>query len=781
MSQCRSFGSNYHPSSQPKKISIGIVVDQSMKAKFSKVQQDDAAAAFPVTRNLGSSKVDATEDMHNYEKVKNPTKEKQTDVAVQETSPWASTRSFQQNLPSSQGVCDAHQAPSTLFNQSQRSNNGPQTDDGLQKKVSIGIRAIKGQGDGSSNRVEEVPLTTAQEIKVPGKEVAQEKAENTENKANDTLRMKIWEVLGTVSTPAKTFSRSPTLKTCTDNLEPELNSNKKKCSNVKPRQNSDTIESDSDSLNHTIKRPVTRSLTRKRPTKVQQRKAKITPSSSYKHRKPEKSIFSFEEGRSGRISPAMVGGSSVSKSEKKKSSRVEPRKLQFSKLDNADEICQVTDSSKTKFHVEGSPGFKNGAGGFFGFLKANRDTCQYPIKNRDDTLGINSETVFPKNMDEEDVVDPTVKTIIEPQFDFNTPLLGTNPPTETYICGSPPKSNNEKQEDVYSPVKGVKGVLNMEHIRSFKGFFASTLNSDKKNKETETLDEVVHEESPVEKSLPNLQVNNTVSSPSTSSSEEDGSESSDSSSTEGPSEAEPPEIVTAREPEILFRQTKRCRISEAADAITYSPSTTPPQASGKFHGLPSELNEDNGLARAVSLFAMVLEREKSKMNSAASKRSAEIVKSKMNSAASKRSAEILTSVAMEMQLQLQNAESQIQKDVGKLIGIGKTKRRRLETTFTEQQGKLKDIYARFKNEVNVHLQDCKSTLEGLELQQTEFKDIIEEQNASHGKLLLQAEEAIYTRLNDAEQKVKTIQKSARQKMLQLKYVIAECLKEDAIY
>lgn len=35
----------------------------------------------------------------------------------------------------------------------------------------------------------------------------------------------------------------------------------------------------------------------------------------------------------------------------------------------------------------------------------------------------------------------------------------------------------------------------------------------------------------------------------------------------------------------------------------------------------------------------------------------------MNSAASKRSAEILTSVAMEMQLQLQNAESQIQKDV----------------------------------------------------------------------------------------------------------------------
>lgn len=52
-------------------------------------------------------------------------------------------------------------------------------------------------------------------------------------------------------------------------------------------------------------------------------------------------------------------------------------------------------------------------------------------------------------------------------------------------------------------------------------------------------------------------------------------------------------------------------------------------------------------SRAVSLFAMVLER----------------VKSKMKSVANKRSAEILTSVATELHLQLQSAESQIQTDV----------------------------------------------------------------------------------------------------------------------
>ncbi|KAK1384979.1 Sec23/Sec24 protein transport family protein [Heracleum sosnowskyi] len=775
MSQCRSFGSNYRPSSQPKKISIGIVVDQPTKAKPRDIREDAAATAVPVTRNLGSSKVDTMENMRKYEKVKDPSRGKQNEAEEKEGSPRVSTRSFQQHLPSSQGVCDAQQARGTMFNQSQKSNGGLQTDDGLQKKFSIGIFAMKGQGDGSSNRVVEVPFPTAQELKVPVKEVAQEKAESTENKGSDILRTKIWEALGTVSTPTKQFSNSQTLKTCTDNLEPELNSDKKKSSDMKSRQNSDTIESDSDSPNHTMKGPVTRSLTRKRPTKVQQRKAKNAPSSSNKHKEPEKNIFSFEEGRSRKIISATTIGGSVSKSEKKKSSSTEPRKLHFSKHNNADETRKVTDSSKKEDHMESSSGLKNGVGGLCGFsLKGNRDTYQKgnrdayqnPIMENADNLGDNYESMFPENVDEEEMV-PSLKNIVEPQFDFSTPTLRMKPTTETYFYGSLPKNDQGKQEDAHSPKKGLKEVSNMENVRSFKSFFASMPERDKKKKETEISDyEEVHEDPCVEKSLPSLKETNTINSPSTSPSEEDGCESSDgSSSTEGHSEAGAPEIVTAQEPERLFRQSKRCRISECADATIFNPSSSPPQVFGKFHGLPSELNEEDGLARAVSLFAMVLER----------------VKSKMKSAANKRSAEILTSVAMEMRLQLQNAELQIQKDVGKLTGIGKTKRRRLETRFQEQQGKLEDIYERFRNEVNVHLQDCKKTLEGLELQQTEFKDIVEEQNASHGKLLIQVEEAISTQLNDAQKRINTVQKSARKKMLQLKYVIAECLKEDALY
>lgn len=68
-------------------------------------------------------------------------------------------------MPSSQEVCDAQQAPSTLFDQSQRSN-GLQTGDGRQRKFGIGTYERKGQRDGGSNWVEEVPFETAEELKL---------------------------------------------------------------------------------------------------------------------------------------------------------------------------------------------------------------------------------------------------------------------------------------------------------------------------------------------------------------------------------------------------------------------------------------------------------------------------------------------------------------------------------------------------------------------------------------------------------------------------------------
>jgi len=46
----------------------------------------------------------------------------------------------------------------------------------------------------------------------------------------------------------------------------------------------------------------------------------------------------------------------------------------------------------------------------------------------------------------------------------------------------------------------------------------------------------------------------------------------------------------------------------------------------------------------------------------------------------------------------------------------------------DQQKQLKLIYDRFKEEVNLHLQDCKSTVEDLEADQIEIKGALEKQS-----------------------------------------------------
>lgn len=484
MSQCRSFGSNYHPSSQSRKVSIGIVVDQFAKTKANDGREDTAVV--PITGNLASNKVN--EDRQRNGKVKDVGKEKGSRDAVQETSSWPGSKSFYQNVPSS--VFDAKQCQRYngsnnsqqhcgQYNSSQKSV--VQSGDGQQKNINGVTNGRKGQRDGSTNRVEEVSFATAQELKVPVEEVVKEKVVNTEKAGAEALRMKIWGVLEAVSTPTEDLCNSQTSKNGADNFEPERKSDEKKNSTVKLRQNSDTIESDSDSPSNTMKRPVTRSLTRKRPIKVQQQKFKNAPSSSDRQKQPDKTKFSFEEGWSRRTTSATIGGSSGSKSGKKNCARIEPRKLQFSERSNAAETFHVTDSGKTEDNTESSSGVIKGTGRFCGFSsKENRHSYQPPFIEKTDKLGGNYESIFPKNVDEQvDGLDPSLTNNAEHQFEFNSPTLRVNTPPDT---SSSPENKEGNQDDVYSPMKG---IINMESIRSFKSFFGSNPDSDKKNKATE--------------------------------------------------------------------------------------------------------------------------------------------------------------------------------------------------------------------------------------------------------------------------------------------------------
>ncbi|KAK4406867.1 Meiosis-specific protein ASY3 [Sesamum angolense] len=175
------------------------------------------------------------------------------------------------------------------------------------------------------------------------------------------------------------------------------------------------------------------------------------------------------------------------------------------------------------------------------------------------------------------------------------------------------------------------------------------------------------------------------------------------------------------------------------------------------------LNQNDGLASAIKLLAVALDR----------------FKTEVKSMSNKRSAEILLAAAEEVFLLLQNAESQIKTDVGKLANLSQSKRKRLETRLEEQQEHFLGIYKRFKEEVDRHLQDYDKINEDLEEHEIEIKRTAERQRAAQKKFLSQLEQGIKVQLDEAESRITTVQELARKKMLQLKLLVAECTKHGA--
>jgi len=227
-----------------------------------------------------------------------------------------------------------------------------------------------------------------------------------------------------------------------------------------------------------------------------------------------------------------------------------------------------------------------------------------------------------------------------------------------------------------------------------------------------------------------------------------------------------PETCTRGKPKFMLYPSERHRSHKGIRFNGGSPMSASPKGTEDSTGLlgPSGQNQDDGLANAITLIALAFER----------------VKSKIKMSTSKKSAEVLTSVAEGIHLQLQNAESQIQRDVGKIKSLSKSKRKRLETEFEEQKEKQKLMYQKFKAEVDQHMQEFRSIVEGLEAQEIEFRGLMKKQKTSQTKLLKQVAETIETQLDGGERRITAVRKLAKEKVLQLRYVVAECLKEGAL-
>lgn len=152
---------------------------------------------------------------------------------------------------------------------------------------------------------------------------------------------------------------------------------------------------------------------------------------------------------------------------------------------------------------------------------------------------------------------------------------------------------------------------------------------------------------------------------------------------------------------------------------------------------------------------------------------------KIKSETSIKSSEILAATGEIIRQHLEGVEVQMQADVDKLVNAGKTKRKRLESTFEEQQEQLRVLHEKFKEEVNQQLLGCKNSLEAFEAYHAELKGVADKQKASHKKLLQRADKTVGSQLNDAEIKIAEVQKRARKKITSLKCVLKELIIEAA--
>ncbi|KAF7057410.1 hypothetical protein CFC21_064689 [Triticum aestivum] len=152
---------------------------------------------------------------------------------------------------------------------------------------------------------------------------------------------------------------------------------------------------------------------------------------------------------------------------------------------------------------------------------------------------------------------------------------------------------------------------------------------------------------------------------------------------------------------------------------------------------------------------------------------------KIKSETRNKSSQILAGTGEIIRQHLEGVEVQMQDDVDKLVNAGKSKRKRLESTFEEQQELLRVLHEKFKEEVNQQLLGCKNSLEEFEAYHAELKGVADKQKASHKKLLQHAERTVASQLNDAEIKISEVQKRARKKMNGLKHVLKELITETA--
>ncbi|KAJ8565793.1 hypothetical protein K7X08_008369 [Anisodus acutangulus] len=799
-----SFGSNYHQSSQSRKMSIGIVIDSVAKCSLKVKQAEDQAHKATVkTSSKGTSVEDATImaqktsskgnftiDRNKKERGSNSSIRNQRESTEKQTSPWISTKTLHY-----EPTVTPAEKPSTAKGVAEMSNRSNRVEVGPEE---CSLRSFLIKDDAATERGGKLGSMAAPEG-MPEKEEG--KNTKAENAGNATLRLKLREILGTVASQNKQ---------CPDSLLPEQDAKasqpEKKDSGYhvgEPRQNSDTIESDTQSHEYAIRRPVTCSLARKRPpAKLKSQSTKRPP--TCKEDLLEKNVFLPKDRWSRKLcdtgtdSPLMV----YERRGKRKSHHIEASKIseqnkERKKEDTSNNSRRVPVPEKFVY-----PGVAAGNGPTLfpekndEMVQPNAGNLESPVVEMTEQLrnlqehidqegnsaekskrkaldsvnlghlhgdgheNITSKTEQLRNL-QENSAEKSKRKALNSESDKQSPTFALKTADRKSFPGVAPRSNlgqlhGDGHENITSKTEGICKV------KSFDGLKREY----KSNTPDESSDDAGNvESSPFLESRPITEEDTQIRFSKPLSMESDSEDSEDGSNIQAGIQSPPsPEIGNtgkqqAPRPNKRFFNKGCANLSGVRGAAASSKGIDCRKLERHL-----EQNEEEALTSAISLFAFSLEK----------------VRSKLKSVSNQRSAEILKSVAEKIHMQLQNAEFQIQADMGRITSLNKSKRKHVEEMLQEKQQHLNAIYEKFKEEVNQHLQDCKSTLESLEAHEVEVKATVEKRKASNKKLLLEVEEAIETQLDNAERRVSSINHAAREKMRQLKFVVAECLKEGVL-
>ncbi|KAJ8423751.1 hypothetical protein Cgig2_012606 [Carnegiea gigantea] len=691
MSYCRSSRFNYLPCSQSQKMSIGMVVDSFDKPRFRSTKDAEVSITHAEREASGHVGPNMKKNFMSFGTVN----------AAQDCPAMIKTSQLNDNaLINDNNHVYKQASTSSVVSFREKQTRHPfhliPNQTVLQpvtgEKIETGgtVSRKEGKKNSVAERYGEFACGDEQEVSMPVKDMLHEQPDKMENRCKETLRMKLQEILGTIPSVDKKCDNSRTgevvanevMQVQTDGGDAQF----------KHKQNSDTIETDSEKADKTIRRPVTCLLARKRAP-AKSRSVNLKTKSLLRDNEEHQSshVFSFVE----KYMPLKSSGENLCRSRTemlenvKQSSGVRPDDMTHDIVDVVN-IQRVITGDKTvqpeeELLLEGR-------------MMSPQHGHQY--ENLEPEAAMQNKNFH---------CSPVIKEKDQLQ-NVECPVSPEVPDHQKSLSSQSPVDDNDNLDSPFLKMaKTVHNSLVSHQLHRFVQEEGANVTYEFKfSPATEDNTGSSDEEDTY----------NTIPEPLATENAKNGLLSPEGrvfDSSEEVLSAEK-EIGVAKKP-LLFQTKRHC--SSGVDHSNSSPAVQSPEASESSNDEllePLENGDEDEFARVVSLLGLALER----------------VKTKMMSATNKRCSDILVSAAEEIHLQLYNAESQIQTDSwfcwyvrGRLTSLSKLKRKHLETRLQEQQEHLKVIYDKFRKEIHQYIQDSRGALEQLEAEHAELKGAIE--------------------------------------------------------